>query len=136
MAFIGGDVKELVAQNATLGSFRFSPKANEAFTLNKGGFRNNDDSSGITGNGQTIRQINRMAWNVAGTVAVDFLSGNGFEDLDKLATAVSTTTWTITLVSGQIYKATGYPVGEMPVDTNTAMCTLKVQGGGQLEPLV
>lgn len=136
MGFIGGDVLEAVAQNPTLGSFRFSPKANEAFTLNKGGLRNNDDNSGVTGSGQVIRQINRMRWSLDGPCMVDFLSGNGYDDLDALAASLDITTWTISLVSGQIYKGTGFPVGEMPVDTNTAQVTLKVQGGGQLEPLV
>lgn len=135
MSFIGGDIIELVAQNPVLGSFRFSPKANEAFTLNKGGLRTNDDNNGITGNGQAIRQLNRMRWSIDGPAAVDFLSGNGFDDLDKLASSPRDTTWTITLVSGQIYKAVGWPVGEMPVDTNTAQVTLKIQGSGQLEPL-
>ncbi len=136
MSFIGGDVKEVVAQNPVLGSYRFSPKANESFTLNKGGLRTNDDTSGVTGNGQGIRQINRMRWSLDGTCAVDFLSGNGFDDLDKLASSPKDTTWTIALISGQIYKAVGWPVGEMPVDTNTATVTLKVQGPGQLVPLV
>ena len=136
MAFIGGDVKEMVAQNPDAGSFRFSPKAAESFTLNKGGLRNNDDSNGVTGNGQGIYSVNRFRWSAEGPVAVDFLSGNGFEDLDKLAESQKETTWTITLISGQIYKGVGRLVGEMPVDTNTAQVTLKVQGGGKLEPLV
>lgn len=136
MGFIGGDVKDVVAQNPVLGSFRFSPKANEAFTLNKGGLRTNDDNNGVTGNGQSIRQLNRFRWSLDGPCMVDFLSGNGFDDLDQLASSPKDTTWTISLISGQIYKGTGWPVGEMPVDTNTAQVTLKVQGGGQLEPLV
>lgn len=135
MSFIGGDVLELVAQNPDAGTFRFSPKANESFTLNKGGFRTNDDSNGVTGSGQAIFQVNRFRWSFEGPVAVDFLSGNGFDDIDVLAESMKLTTWTISLVSGQIYKGTGKIVGEVPVDSNTAQATIKVQGGGKLEPL-
>ncbi len=136
MAFLGGDVLELVGQNPDAGSFRFSPKANESFTLNKGGLRTNDDNNGVTGNGQGIYQMNRFRWSIDGPVAVDFLSGNGFDDLDVLAASQKDTTWTITLISGQIYKGVGRVVGELNVDTNTAQLTIKVQGGGQLEPLI
>lgn len=134
--YIGGDVLYLIAQNADAGTFKFSPKANEAFTLNKGGLRNNDDSNGVTGNGQAIYQMNRNRWSFDGPVAVDFLSDNEMGGLDKLAASFKETTWTIALIGGQIYKGTGKPVGEMPIDSNTAQCTLKVSGSGQLEPLV
>jgi hypothetical protein len=136
MSFIGGDVLEIVAQNPTAGSFRFSPKAAESYTGSTGGFRNNDDTNGVTGNGQAIWQVNRTRWSFEGPVSVDFLSGNGIQDLTVLASAQQDTTFTITLVSGQILKGTGRFVGELPFDTNTAQSTIKIQGGGQLISLI
>lgn len=136
MSFVGGDILELVAQNPDAGSFKFSVKAGESATANKGGLRNNDDNNGVTGSGQPIWQVNRMRWSFEGPVSVDFLSGNGFDDLDILASSTKDTTWTIKHVSGQIYKGLGRIVGEIPVDTNTAQATVKIQGGGKLEPLV
>jgi len=135
MSFIGGDVLEIVAQNPNAGTFRFSPKAAESFTGNLGGFRTNDDTNGVTGSGQGIYQVNRTRWSAEGPVSVDFLSGNGVSDLVVLAESTVDTTFTISLVSGQIYKGVGRFVGELPFDTNTAQSTIKIQGGGKLQPL-
>lgn len=131
----GGDIIEIVCQHPTLGEFRFSPKANESFTLDPGGIRTNDDSSQITGNGQAIYQMNKVRWSMEGPVGVDFTSGNEMENLPKLSESIEEGTWTISHISGNIWKGKGKVVGDLQPDSNAATMTLKVSGSGKLEKL-
>lgn len=133
--YIGGDIIEATCSHPTLGDFRFSPKANESFTLDPGGIRNNDDSSSVTGDGKMILQKNRILWSLEGPVAVDMLSGNEIEGIPNLMESAEEGVWTLTHISGAIYKGTGVPVGDFNVDTNAANSTLKVAGGGKLEKI-
>lgn len=133
--YIGGDILEAVCSHPTLGDFRFQAKANESFTLDPGGIRNNDDANGVTGAGTLISQKNRVRWSLEGPVAVDFISGNELLRLPELAESATPGVWTITHISGAIYKGTGEIVGDLQPDTNTAQMTLKVSGGGKLEKL-
>ena len=135
MNFIGGDITEVVCSHPTLGDFRFFPKANESFTLDPGGIRNNDDSSSVTGDGSMIVQKNRTLWSLEGPVAVNLLSAQEVENVPKLMESSESGVWTITHISGAIYKGTGLPVGDFNVDTNAANSTLKVAGGGRLEKI-
>lgn len=134
--YIGGDIIEAVCTHPVLGSYRFQAKANEAFTLDKGGFRNADEANSITGSGQAIWQMNQVRWSLEGPVAVDMLSGNEVTGLAALASSTVEGIWTLTTVSGQIYKGSGKPVGDLNADSNTAQMKLKVAGSGQLEELV
>ena len=131
MSFTGGDIIEVACIHPTLGTFRYSAKANEAGTLNKGGLRNDDDSSGVTGNGQVIRKVNRMRWSFSLPLAADIKNATEYNSLDQLAESDQEGTWLITTISGGIYTAVGKPVGEYPLDTNTAQITLKVDGAGK-----
>lgn len=133
--YIGGDIIEAVCNHPTLGDFRFQAKANESFTLDPGGIRNNDDASGVTGAGEMIQQKNRVLWSLEGPVAVDLMSGNEIDNLPKLAESSEAGTWTLTHISGTIFKGKGVPVGDLQIDTNTAQMTLKVAGGGKLEKI-
>lgn len=130
MNFIGGDVTEMVCSHPTLGDFRFSPKANESFKLDPGGIRNADDANSVTGDGSMIVQKNRVLWMVEGSVAVDLISSSEIESIPKLMASPEPGVWTMTHISGAVYKGTGFPVGDFSVDTNTVNSTLKVQGGG------
>jgi len=132
--YIGGDIIEVVCQH-TLGEFRFSPKSNEDFTLDPGGIRTNDDANQITGSGQAIYQKNRVRWMAEGAVAVDYASGNEMEKLPLLAEHPDEGTWTITHISGTIWKGKGTIVGDIQPATNTAQMTLKISGSGKLEKL-
>lgn len=132
--YIGGDILEIVCQH-TLGDFRFAPKANESYTIDRGGIRVNDDASQITGQGTAIYQKNRVRWSMEGPIAVDFKSENEVVGLEKLAESSDEGVWTITLISGVIFKGKGTVVGDLQPDTNTAQMTLKVSGSGKLEKL-
>lgn len=133
--YIGGDILELVCKHPTLGEFRFQAKSNESFVLDPGGLRSNDDANAITGSGDIIDQINRVRWSLEGAVAVDPISGNEIENLPKLAESSELGTWTITHISGTIWKGLGKVVGDLNADTNTAQLTLKVAGSGRLEKI-
>lgn len=132
--FIFGDVDEVVCQH-TLGEFRFSPKANESFTVDKGGIRANDDASQVTSNGQMMSQLNRVRWSFEGPIAVDTISDNELTNLATLSAHPDLGTWTFSLLSGAIYKGKGRPVGDLQADSNAGTMTLKVAGGGQLEKI-
>ena len=132
--YLGGDILEIVCQH-TLGEFRFAVKSNEDFNIDEGGIRVNDDANQITGNGQAIYQKNRVRWMLEGPIAVDFRLGTEQNALNKLAEHPDEGTWTITHISGTIWKGKGKPVGDLQPSTNTAQMTLKVSGGGKLERL-
>lgn len=132
--FIFGDVDEIVCQHA-LGEFRFSPKSNESFTIDRGGIRANDDANQVTSTGQNMPQLNRVRWSVEGAIAVDTIADTEPDALAKLAAHPEDGTWTFSLITGTVYKGTGRPVGDQQYDTNAGTMTLKVAGGGQLEKL-
>jgi len=133
--YLGGDIQEIVCKHPTIGEFRFQAKSNESFTLDPGGIRTNDDANQVTGSGNIIQQKNRVRWSFEGPVAVDPISSNEFENLPALAASPVLGTWTITHISGTIWKGLGIPVGDLQPDTNTAQMTLKISGSGKLEKL-
>ena len=125
---------EIVCSHSS-GDYRFSPKANESFTVNPGGIVNNDDESSITGNGKMIQQKNMTLWSVEGPVAVDMKSGYEKDSLKTLMKSSEEGVWTFVHISGTIYKGSGVPVGAYSFDSNTAQATLKIAGGGELEEI-
>ena len=135
MAYIGGDIIEIVCDHPDLGNFRFSPKANESFKFDSGGIRNGDDKNAVTGNGQMILQKNRVLWMLEGNIAIDLENGYEEESINKLMSSSNLGTWTITHISGAIYKGVGIPVGDFEIDTNTASGPLKLQGSGSMEKI-
>jgi hypothetical protein len=133
--YIGGDILEITVNHPVAGEFRFQAKSNESFNLDPGGLRSNDDANSVTGSGEMIDQMNRVRWSMEGPVAVDMTSGNELENLPILAESPQLGTWTITHISGVIWKGLGKIVGDIVVDTNTAQMTLKVAGGSKLEKI-
>lgn len=135
MAQIGGDLEEIVCSHPTLGTIRFRPMSNESFTIDTGGFRTNDDSNQITGDGTMVQQINRMRWHVEGPIAIDTTDGSTERDLTALAQNPTLGEWTFSHISGTIRKGTGTVVGDIQSDFLAATMTLKVSGGGRLEEI-
>lgn len=133
--YIGGDVIEVVCSHPTLGDFRFQAKSGEAFKLDPGGVRNNDDAGGVTGSGELILSKSRVRWVIDGPIAVDFMSGNELENLPALAESSEQGIWTLTHISGLIQKGKGVYVGDIEADTNTGQLNLKASGGGKLEKI-
>lgn len=129
--FLGGDITEIVAKHPDLGDFRFATKSNESYTIDRGGFRTNDDGNQVTGNGQGIYQKNLMRWMFEGPVLIDF-KNNTLDDIDKLAESSVEAVWIITHISGVVYQGKGMIVGDLQPDTNTAQMGIKIAGGGKL----
>ena len=133
--YIGGDITDAVCSHPTLGDFRFSAKAGEAFNCDKGGIRNDDSSDGVTGNGQLIVKKTMVRWSLEGNVAVDMKSDLEQSSLNALAASGDPGIWILSSLSGAVWKGTGVPVGDLIIDTNTAQLKLKVAGGGILESI-
>jgi len=132
----GGDILEITYNHPTIGSGRFSPKANEDATFDKGGFRSVDDASMIDGSGQSINQINRVRWSLEATVAWDNAANpDAVDKLILLAASPVEADWTITHISGNIYAGKGRPVGDIQASSNAATIAMKISGGGQLETI-
>jgi hypothetical protein len=135
MKFVAGDITEVSCNHPTLGDFRFYPKANESFTLDPGGIRNADDANNVTGDGSMIQVKNRVLWSFEGPIAVDLLGGKEIEDIPKLMASSEEGVWTVTHISGAIWRGSGVPVGDFNADTNSANSTLKAAGGGIMEKI-
>lgn len=133
--YIGGDIVEITCNHPTLGSFNFSTKSGESYTLDPGGNRSNDDEAGVAGDGTMIDQINKKRWSFEGPIMADFISGNEIDNLPKLAGSAEQSTWTITHISGKVWRGKGKFVGDVQADTNTAQIASKIAGGGVLESL-
>lgn len=125
---VHGDITEINVSHPTVGSFTLFPKANEDNTIDTGGFRNNDDSNQITGNGELILQKNKVRGSIECIVEND---ANTREDLEKMVAVCNSpelAEWTYSHVSGAVWKITGQPVGDLQSSLNTGVFTLKVVG--------
>lgn len=135
MAYIGGDIIEVVGTHPTEGTVRLEAKANEAFTLDKGGIRNDDSADGVTGAGTVILKKSMVRASLEGPVAVNMPGDEEVSKLNAFAASAQPAVWTLTSISGAIYKMDGWPVGDLNIDTNTSSLKLKIAGGGYLEQI-
>jgi hypothetical protein len=133
--YIGGDLIEITCNHPTLGSLNFATKSNETYTLDPGGNRSEDDANMISGNGVMIDKVNRVRWSFEGPLMADFDSNQELDILPKLAESSEQGTWTISHISGVVWRGRGKHVGDISIDTNTAQITVKLAGGGKLEKL-
>lgn len=131
-----GDILEITFNHATEGSFSIFCKSNESGTLERGGFRSNDDDNSITGAGGFIDQMNYrrpsfesppIDWDMTDTDAQDKLS--------NLAESSVLSDITINSISGKIWGGRGKPVGDIAGDTNTGLVTLKLAFENKIKPL-
>ena len=114
-------------------TYRFSPKANETFNVDRGGHRVNDDASQVTADGQIMRQINRVRWSVDGPIAADQISGYEQKSLNILSASPVLGLWQFSFLNGAILTGQGSPVGDIQMDSNGGQLTLKVAGNRELE---
>lgn len=130
MAYTGGDIKEISISHPNFGTVTLKPKANEGNTYNIGGYRSNDEANGITGDGTAIRVINNTRWSVEAVIANDMNINQEYEKVCGMAGDPQEGTYTFTHINGTVYRGTGFPVGEMPLNVNDSTFTLKATGGG------
>ena len=132
---VGGDIIEVTYNHPTLGTGTFFPKAGEDSTFDLGGFRSNDEANGVTGSGQTIRQINNVRWSFEVACANDMNIAGELEKINDLSASPVEADWTVSHINGAIYKGKGSPVGDVQANGNAATFTLKVSGGGKMKKI-
>lgn len=132
--FVFGDCVEIKCVHNGI-TYRFSPKANETFNVDKGGVRTNDDASQITSNGQIMRQLNRVRWMVDGPIAADSITGYEQDALNLMSSSPILGNWQFSFISGTILSGAGSPVGDVQFDSNGGQLTLKVSGSGILQTI-
>lgn len=135
MSAVGGDILDAAFNHPTLGSGVIFPKAGEDSTFDLGGFRSDDSEDMIDGSGNMIDKLNRKRWGAEMTVAWDNNNRQELERCVALAGHPVPATWTITHVSGAVYKGTGKPVGDLKGNANNATFPLKLAGGGILKKI-
>lgn len=132
--FTGGDILEISYKHPTLGAGTWFPKSNEDGTVDPGGYRSTDDANMITGDGQMIDQINRVRWSFEGVVSWDMDSADELAQARRLAASPVLADWTITHINGTVWGGKGKPVGDVQGSTNSPQMSIKLAGGGLLEP--
>lgn len=136
MASVGGDIVEITFNHPTIGSGSFFPKSGEDSEYNLGGFLNDDDNNGISGDGGMILKKNRSRWHFSIKCAWDM---NNREDLNKaklLADSNALADYTFSHSNGTVWAGAGIPVGDLMGNGNTATFDLKIAGGGKLKRIV
>jgi len=136
MGAIGGDILDVSCNHPTLGTGTAFPKAGEDSTLDLGGFTSDDSEDMIDGSGQMIDKLTRKRWGAEMTVAWDNNSRQDLEKLQALQEHPVQATFTISHVSGAVYKGTGKPVGDLKGNGNAATFPLKIAGGGKLKKIL
>jgi hypothetical protein len=136
MGAIGGDIIEAAFNHPTLGSGVLFPKANEDSTLDLGGFRSDDGEDGIDGSGEMIDKMTRKRWGAEMVVAWDNNSRQELEKAVAMANSPVQATWTISHVSGAVYKGKGKPVGDLKGSALNATFPLKLAGGSILKKIL
>lgn len=132
MPAIGGDIIELTCNHPTKGSVTIYPKAGEDSTLILGGFRVEDEDTGVDGSGRNIKKMTRKRWSADIVCAWDNNLAKELEAVIGMAESPEDGEWTITHVSGAVYAGTGCPVGDLEGAMNAATFKLKIAGGGKL----
>lgn len=135
MSFVGGDFEEIHGSHPEYGQMRFYPKANEAFNIVFGGIVSNDDENGTTSAGDMIDQMNNTRWSCEGPIAIDFRGSQEEIFLNNISKSPELTTWTLTHISGAVWRGKGKPVGTRTYDTNAGTLPLKISGSRRLESI-
>lgn len=136
MGAIGGDITEVSWNHPTLGTGTIFPKANEDSTLDLGGFTSDDSEDMIDGSGEMIDKLTRKRWGAEMTVAWDNNVRQDLEKIQALQESPVKATFTISHISGAVYKGTGKPVGDNKGNANNATFPLKLAGGGKLKKIL
>lgn len=135
MSAVGGDIIEAAFNHPTLGSGVLFPKAGEDSTFDLGGFRSDDSDDMVDGSGNYIDKLTRKRWSVEMTMAWDNNSRLELEKVNAMAASPVPATWTISHVSGAIYKGQGKPTGDLKGNGNNATFPLKIAGGSILKKI-
>lgn len=125
----GGDILEVSYKHPTLGQGILSVKSDEDSELDLGGFRTADDEKSIASNGEDIPVMTRSRWSATFTMATDFTSELDLQKVSEMAGNAVPGEWTITHISGAVYRGTGRPVGDVKGALKNATTQIKIAGG-------
>jgi hypothetical protein len=134
----GGDILEITYNNPNLGSGVFYPQAGTDSSLNTGGVMNTDDMAMIDGSGAPIRQMTNTRWKFNFTSSWDMNSTDEVSLLKALAadTHPDGTQWTVSIINGTTWAATGFPVGDIEGNTKDATVAVVISGGGKMKKII
>lgn len=129
---VGGDIIEITFSHPVIGSGILLPKSGESSTYDTGGYRSDDDSNGTDGGGNAIRTMKRVRWSAEATISNDMNTKQEYEKVVKMAGDPQAGTWTLTNINGTVYQGSGFPVGDLKLDTMASTFALKIAGGFNL----
>jgi len=133
MPVIGGDVTELTFNHPTQGTGVLFVKSDEDSELDTGGYRSADEEKSVDTSGEMIDVMTLSRWGCTFVVAGDLTTRQDLEKLVALAGDPVQAVWTITHISGSIYRGKGKPVGDVKQALKAATIALKIGGGGKAE---
>lgn len=126
---VHGDITEVRFSHPDLGSGAFFPKANEGNTYDPGGFRNEDDTNGLAGNGDLIVKKSRTIGFFEITVEDDNVGRKDAQIAAALAKSSKNATYTFSCINGSVWSCSGVVVGDIQPDVSTGLFKLKVNTG-------
>jgi len=129
MAKGGGDILEVSYKHPTLGQGVLAVKSDEDSELDLGGFRTADDEKSIASNGEDIPVMTRSRWSATFVMAPDFTTAADQQAVTDMAGNAVPAEWTITHITGAIYRGTGRPVGDVKAAFKAGTIQLKISGG-------
>lgn len=131
MSIVGGDVKEVTYSHPEIGSGSIFVKSDEDSELDLGGYKSVDEEKSIDSGGNMIDIMTLSRWSATFVVAGDLMVRKELEKLSSLMRSTVPAVWTITHVSGAIYRGIGKPVGDLKQVLKASTIQLKVAGGGE-----
>jgi hypothetical protein len=127
----GGDILEITFNHPTAGSGTILPKADEDSTWSLGGFKIDDDDNAIDGGGNPIIKMTRKRWSLETVVAWEKTPVDNLQQQEDIASSGVPAQYTIQFATGVIYRANGFPVGDIEGNGNSSTFGLKLSGGGK-----
>lgn len=129
----GGDITELTFNHETLGTGVLFIKSDEDGELDFGGYRSSDEEKSLDTGSNMIDVMTLSRWAASCVVASDLTNPDHMAKLVLLASNPLLATWTITHISGAVYRGKGKPVGDLKQATKAGTIQLKISGGSQLK---
>lgn len=124
---IGGDISEISFSNPEVGTGFFYPMSGEEHSLDKGGFRS-EDNKAIDGSGRLIQSMKRAVGTLE-VVASNSTETGDYDNACAIAASTAETTWTIAMLNGDVWKGTGVIQGDIKLNTYKTNFTLTVVSG-------
>jgi hypothetical protein len=127
---VSGDIKQLTIDHDELGQLVLEHKSTEDATIDKGGFRSEDDDSGITSSLTRINKQTAKCWKLESVFGA---TDGAYDYLADLAASTVSAVITATFSSGLIRSGSGGVVGDTEHNEQAGTISVKFAGGGKFE---